>query len=409
MPNEIEGVVASLRSLDRPEDVNQAYATVDRWNREKRTGDLLELAAAIEQGCDVAGEARIPFEAVADHVEEVLALTPGSDHVEGLLALLAQERVRSVQRPRPREMRVRAFASRLGHGQTKDALNAAILRLGDKKAHAEVLACWVHELVLRGTSLDREPAVVDFHARLTEDKHPLAALPLTMLGAESEAPTYMPMYGASAISKAVARLESGPQSTRTIPPPGEHAAPRTTRVENAALEGRLREAVVPWTIGSNGKAEAKVFRLDPVLDTSPGRWLLRALPLDCVVAPEALHAERTGADAVWGSLFAAAANGGVRTPCGLDLAGRPCRCAGDGDACANRRERSVRSVLGVRCSLERWRLVARHRVGHRSPRGPRGRRQCGRASSDGYGLGNGRQQAAACMRRSKSRRLSSSS
>jgi hypothetical protein len=311
MPNEIEGVVASLRSLDRPEDVNQAYATVDRWNREKRTGDLLELAAAIEQGCDVAGEARIPFEAVADHVEEVLALTPGSDHVEGLLALLAQERVRSVQRPRPREMRVRAFASRLGHGQTKDALNAAILRLGDKKAHAEVLACWVHELVLRGTSLDREPAVVDFHARLTEDKHPLAALPLTMLGAESEAPTYMPMYGASAISKAVARLESGPQSTRTIPPPGEHAAPRTTRVENAALEGRLREAVVPWTIGSNGKAEAKVFRLDPVLDTSPGRWLLRALPLDCVVAPEALHAERTGADAVWGSLFAAAANGGA--------------------------------------------------------------------------------------------------
>ncbi len=311
MPNEIEGVVASLKSPERPEDVNQAYATVDRWNREKRTGDLLELASAIEKACDVAGEAKIPYEAVADHVEEVLALTPGSDHIDGLLTLLAQERVRSVQRPRPREMRVRAFASRLGHGQTKDALNAAVARLGERKEHVEVLACWMHELVLRGTSLDREVAVVKFHARLAAEKHPLGAMPLTMLEAESEAPTYMPMYGSNAISKAVARLESGPQSTRTIPPPGEHAAPRATQVEAVSLEARLREAIVPWTTGSNGKAEARVFRLDPPLDTSPGRWLLRALPLDCVVAPEALHAARTGADAVWGSLFAAAANGGA--------------------------------------------------------------------------------------------------
>lgn len=311
MPNEIEGIVASLRSLERPEDVNQAYATVDRWNREKRTGDLLELAAAIEKGCDVSGDARIPYEAVADHIEEVLALTPGSDHIEGLLTLLAQDRVRSVQRPRPHEMRVRAFASRLGHGQTKDALTAAVTRLGGRKEHTEVLACWIHEMVLRGTSLDREAPVLSFHAQLVDEKHPLGGMPLAMLEAESEAPTYMPMYGANAISKAVARLESGPQSTRTIPPPGEHVAPRTMRVDDPAFEARLREAIVPWTTGSNGKAEAKVFRLEPALAASPGRWLLRALPLDCAVTPEALHAERTGADAVWGALFAAAANGGA--------------------------------------------------------------------------------------------------
>jgi hypothetical protein len=311
MSNEIEGVVASLRSLERPEDVNQAYATVDRWNREKRTNDLLELAVALEKGCDVAGEAKIPFEAVADHIEEVLALTPGPDHIEGLLTLLAQDRVRSVQRPRAREMRVRAFASRLGHGQTKDALCAAITRLGGDKEHVEVLACWMHEVVLRGTALDREPAAVSFHARLADQRHPLGRMPLVLLEAESEAPTYMPMYGANAISKAVARLESGPQSMRTVPPPGEHAAPRVSRAEDAELEARLREAVVPWTTGSNGKAEAKVFRLEPALDASPGRWLLRALPLDCAVTPEALHAERATADAVWGSLFAAAANGGA--------------------------------------------------------------------------------------------------
>src|SRR5687767_9727697 len=107
MPNEIEGIVQSLRGA---EDVNQAYATVDRWNRESRTGDLLELAAAIEKACDVTGAAKFPYEAVADHVEEVLALTEGNDHIDALVALLDRHRVRSVQRPRAQEMRARAFA-----------------------------------------------------------------------------------------------------------------------------------------------------------------------------------------------------------------------------------------------------------------------------------------------------------
>jgi hypothetical protein len=309
MPNEIDPIVASLRGA---EDVNEAFATVDRWNREGRTKELLELAAAIETACDVEGGARFPYEAVADHIEEELALTVGADHVDALFALLSRPRTRSVQRARPLEMRVRSFASRLGHGQTKDALSATIARHGENVAHTEILACWMHETVLRGTSLDREPAIVSFHARLAAANHPLGAMPLTLLEAESEAPTYMPMYGANAISKAVARLESGPTSARTVPPPGEHSPPRVTRIEDAALEARLRESVLPWTTGSNGKAEAKAFRLEPALTSaSPGRWLLRALALECVEGAQALHAERTSADTAWGALFAASANGGA--------------------------------------------------------------------------------------------------
>jgi len=312
MPNEIEAIVASLRDKQAAEDVNQAFATVDRWNREARTADLLELATAIETACDVEGAARFPYEAVADHIEEELALTAGPDHLDALFALLSRPRVRSVQRARPLEMRVRSFASRLAHGQTKEALEATVARHGATAEHTEVLACWMHETVLRGTSLDREPAIVSFHAKLAAAKHPLGVLPLTLLEAESEAPTYMPMYGANAISNAVARLESGPTSARTLPPPGEHGAPSVTRIEDASLEARLREAVLPWTTGSNGKAEAKAFRLEPALtEASPGRWLLRALALDCVEGAEALHAERTSADAIWGALFAASANGGA--------------------------------------------------------------------------------------------------
>lgn len=318
MSNEIDAIVTSLRDLHADESVNQAYATVDRLNREGKTDDLLQLAAAIEAACDVEGAAKLPYEAVADHVEEVLALTPGAGHIDALFTLLARDRVRSVQRPRPLEMRVRAFASRLAHGQTKDALLAAIERSAANAASTEVLACWMHETVLRGTMLDREAVAVAFQADLAAKGHPLGELPLTLLDAENEAPTYMPMYGANAISKAVQRLERGPTSTRTMPPPGEHTVPRATRIEDPALEQRLREAVGPWTTGSgsNGKAEAKVFRLEPPLTTgSPGRWLLRALPLECIqasadVASE-LRAERCNADAVWGALFAAAANGGA--------------------------------------------------------------------------------------------------
>jgi len=285
---------------------------VDRWNRESRTADLLALADEIERACDVAGAAKLPYEAVADHVEEVLALTAGPDHIDALFDLLAKERVRSVQRPRPLEMRVRAFASRLGHGQTKDALVAAITRAGGEEEHEEILACWMHETVLRGTALDREQAAVAFHAKLAEKKHPLGMMPLALLEAESEAPTYMPMYGANAIQKAVQRLEHGPSSARTMPPPGEQAPPVATRIENPAVEVHLREAVGPWTTSSNGKSEAKIFSLNPVVTTaSPGKWLLRALPLECLEGADALRAERTNADVVWGALFAAAANGGA--------------------------------------------------------------------------------------------------
>jgi hypothetical protein len=314
MANEIDAIVQSLKSPPDG-DVNHAYATVDRWNREGRTADLLALSAAIEAGCEAEGAARIPFEAVADHVEEVLALTAGSDHIDALFTLLGRVRVKSVQRARPLELRVRSFASRLGHGQTKDALLAAIGRAGEKAEHTEILACWMHETVLRGTSLDREEVALRFQARLAAESHALGHLPLSLLPAESEAPTYMPMYGANAISNAVQRLESGASSTRTMPPPGDQPAPTAAAVADVAVDQRLLEAVIPWTSGSNGNAEAKVFTLTPAIGkVAPGKWLLRALPLACLepgtpAAP--LRTERTGPEAVWGALFAAAANGGA--------------------------------------------------------------------------------------------------
>ena len=309
MATEIDAIVESLSSMERAEDANHAYAVIDRWNREARTSDLLALSAALEEGAK-PGAGLFVVEAVADRIEEVLALTAGPDHIDALFTLLARPRVNSVQVPRPEALRVRSFASRLGHGQTKDALLAAITRT-TRGAHDEVLACWMHEAVLRGMVLDQEVAAVQLQNRLADQKHPLGPLPLGLLAAEVEAPSYMPMYGANAISRAVQRLERGPSSTRTMPPPGEQAPPAFTPVIDDSVTKRMVEAVDPWTNGSNGTAEAKVFRLAPPLGTSaPGKWLLRALPLDSKEGA-GLHAARCGTDLVWGALFAAAANGGA--------------------------------------------------------------------------------------------------
>lgn len=316
MASEIETIVKGLQTtVGAAGNVSLAYATVDEWGRASRTAELLELAVAIEAACDVAGAERFAYEAVADHIEEVIALGNGRDRIEAVFALLGKPRVRSVQQPRSLDQRTRAFASRLGYGQSKDVLLEALERLRGSVEHIEVLACWMHETVLRGNSLASEAAALRFQADLAERRHPLGALPLQLLAAEEEAPTYMPMYGATAVSKAVQRLENGPSSAPvTLPPPHDQERPAVRVVADDALVARMLECVGPWTSGSNGQAEAKVFAVSPPIGPSgPGKWLLRALPLSCLERVRPLRAERVGVAAVWGTLFAAAANGGAYT------------------------------------------------------------------------------------------------
>lgn len=307
MATEIDGIVRSLRGAN---DVTQAYASVDRLNREGRTSELVELWAAIEKACDVKGAERFSYEALADHVEEVLALSADTDRVDALFGLLARDRVRSLQTPRSRAERIRAAASRLGHGGSRETLLATIARAGDRRENEEILACWTQELVLRGASLSGDDVAVRFRDRLSAQRHPLAALPLALLDSETEAPTYMPLYGASAISTAVAALEEGPTSMRTMPPPGAGEAPSATPIADETHERALREAVRPWLDGSNGKAEARIFKLSPAA-RSAGSWLLRALGLASLEGATKIRVDRVGAEAAWGALFAAAANGGA--------------------------------------------------------------------------------------------------
>jgi hypothetical protein len=282
---------------------------VESWAKAGRVADLVALATALEAASPTSGAASLcsAFETAADHVEDQLALLPEAAAVDALVGLSLAPRERSVVVPRDRSVRVRSFASRLGFGQPASVFLAALERFEERAEHRELLACWMHEIVLRGAALESEARAIRFAARLREEGHPLADLPLALRAAEREAPSYMPLYGDKGLGRAIERLTSGAMSVRTLPPPADGAAVRATlRADDEALV-RMRAAVAPWS-----KTEAKVFALDPpIASENVGSWLLRALPLDATSGVARLDCSRSGPEGAFGPLFSAAANGGA--------------------------------------------------------------------------------------------------
>lgn len=304
-----ESIDETIALLADAEGVERACKAVEEWAQSGRAGDLVELATALEARAEPGNVGA--FETVADHIEDQLALMAGPAAVAAAFALADAPRARSITVPRPAEMRVRAFASRLAYGQPLETFLAA-LESGAAPGRKELLACWMHELVLRGAKLAEHATVSRFHAGLVEDQHPLSVLPLTLFPTEREAPSYMPLYGERGLGRALDTLASGMMSVRTMPPPADGAAVRATHVSDPAVTARLLAAVLPWTEGRRGKAEAKVFALAPSVDHGAvGSWLLRALALESTAATARLECGRIAVEGIFGPLFSAAANGGA--------------------------------------------------------------------------------------------------
>ena len=299
-----------IDQLSQEDGLTRACQRAEEWAAAGKVGELLTFATALEERCD-AKQVQV-FESVTDHVEDQVALAKGKDAVDAVLALAQGDRSKTVVIPRPRTMRLRAFASRLGYGQDAETFLATLDRVGEKPEHHEILACWMHEVVLRGTSLASDARAQRFHERLAQAKHPLAGLPIELLEVENEAPSYMPLYGEKGLGGAIAALERGPMSAKTVPPPADGSVAKATKVDDAKIVDRLATAVRPWSDASNGKIEAKVFSLEPALDVGLlGSWLLRMLPLESTSGQARLDVQRTPADTVFGALFSAASNGGA--------------------------------------------------------------------------------------------------
>lgn len=299
-----------IDQLSQEDGLTRACQRAEEWAAGGKVGALLTLATALEERCDAKQLA--VFESVTDHVEDQVALSKGTEAVDAVLALARGDRTKTVLIPRPRAMRLRAFASRLGYGQEAETFLATLDRAGEKPEHQEILACWLHEVVLRGASIANDPRARRFHERLASTKHPLGSMPIALLGVENEAPSYMPLYGEKGLGGAIAALERGPMSAKTVPPPADGAVAKATKLDDAKLVDRLATAVRPWSDASNGKIEAKLFALEPPVDVGAvGSWLLRMLPLESTAGQARLDVQRTPADTVFGALFSAASNGGA--------------------------------------------------------------------------------------------------
>lgn len=293
---------------DTSEDgVNRVCVEIADWAKDGHAAELAVLARGLEAAATSAQADA--YEKVVDLVEDQLALTQNDVAIDAILALSEEPRAKSVVVPRTGHARKCAFASRLGYAQTKEAFVSALKRHTGK--HRDLFACWMQELVLRRVSLAKEPAAIALAEELAKEDHPLAGLPLELRALEREAPSYMPLYGDRGLTGVLEALANAPMSARTMPPPAEGKDVAMTEVPVSPL---LASAVKPWQDSKRGKVEAKAFELSAALTPNLlGSWLLRALPLASTknVPREGLECKRVQPEAIFGPLFAAAANGGA--------------------------------------------------------------------------------------------------
>ncbi len=234
----------------------------------------------------LAGERDWRFDHAMDRVERHLVLTPSPARAEAAVALALDERLPLSRLP--------TLAELLAQAQDANVLLSLLADLGPGTHATELGACLLHELVLRGVSV--EPVATRWTTLLAD--HPLGSLPLTRLPGEEDLPLRRHGRNGSGMG-----MPYGPGSatvTATGPVPVAERQPTPPDVT---------AAVTTWLTRSNGRAEAALFTLaTPIHDV--GVHTLSALGLDCLAGGGLALRSSTLAE-VTGMLFAAAATGGA--------------------------------------------------------------------------------------------------
>ena len=243
-----------LSELRGRADPRPCYAELDRWSSAGEVAWLEELGHTL-----LAEPGHPVHESVFWHVQRLLAATPSPARAAAVVRLSAALPPRQIRRT----------AELLAAGQDPAALLALDLPL-------ELGACLVHELVLRGVAVPDE-----WRSRLTG--HPLGALPLQLLPAETATATRSELITAAGV------------------------VPSATREDTPA---DITAAVTTWLTESNGRAEAAVFTVAPLAAQDVGIRTVESLGLDCV-AGNGLALRASTLSEVVRVLFDAAARGGA--------------------------------------------------------------------------------------------------
>jgi uncharacterized protein (TIGR02996 family) len=257
-----------------------------------------------------------------DHVEKLLALTPGGLSVETVVS----------RRWEWTEAQGRTFASVLASGQPDEALLALFAQDQVDGPFVELLACLVQELTLRRGSLAELPPVVRFAERLRAKGHALADLPPTLLDIEGGLKDYLPHYDYRGSSWS-GLLGQANELEQPLPTAAEEGPLVFTEWLDDLSTRQISAAVSSWHGQSNGMIEARVFRsARPLGEADLSVALLRSLGLQALAgaAEGGIRAGRVQSKQGLNILFTAAATGGA--------------CAG--------------SLLGAYGRLEAWHSMA---------------------------------------------------
>ncbi|MFK4068396.1 DUF6183 family protein [Streptomyces sp. NPDC029674] len=207
--------------------------------------------------------------------------------------------------------RLRALASELASDRRLPHLETLFTEppRSATDSEAELRACVLGELALRGVPWRERPAIEAYAERLRELGHPLARLPETRLDLEHR-------FGAR--TRGVGPVRSAGQLRARFPEApdtaGGVAAGATARETPDAA--RSRAAAGAFTAGGWAKEpEARFFALPrPLRDDDFGMAFLRGLPLDCLAGEPGrggMLSCLTAADDAAAQLYVAACDGGV--------------------------------------------------------------------------------------------------
>jgi uncharacterized protein (TIGR02996 family) len=175
----------------------------------------------------------------------------------------------------------------------------------------EEQSCRLHESVLREFSPSAISGAIDHAARMRERGHPLAWLPLTLLGPDGELPRRVPRFG-TAGTMSYGTLRAGdPLPIRALGPD----VPAVIGSDLLAPDSHAFAAMRGWAEESNGHLEGHVFRLDQPLDAAAvGRLWFSRLPADSLNAALVnahWSVNRLPTSGALGALFGTAHEGGV--------------------------------------------------------------------------------------------------
>jgi hypothetical protein len=289
-------------ALDNVKDVNQHYAFIDLRAAQ---GDLATLKELFIELCNREPGSRIPdwaVGAILERIVESLALIDGFENAATALELGA---IADSRRAKSGSLQLRpsAVVSKLVAAQSPAVVDALLRTLSDLETAALVL----QEAVVRRKMTAESSAGQDVYERLAKANHPLGSLPVTLFDLEEG--ILLPDYGLGSMGTSIPFGPTREQPTvATRPFESNSEITETTCAERANL---ISTAVMNWKDESNGKIEARTFRVR----FSEGYSVAAILPrlgLESIKLTDVMHArENATAKEVFTVLFSAASGGGA--------------------------------------------------------------------------------------------------